>query len=243
VCGFSDQGSGALVQSNRGSGLVATSDRGHGVDAFSNNDVGIFAQGATFAGVFKGALVVSKGPDPTDQTIAKSDINGSLVLNDGNLFLNAGNIFSPKGTISCFDVNIVNADCAEEFELAGAETPAPGTVMCLAAEGRVRPSQLPYDRSVADVISGAGDFKPGILLDRQPGQKGRVPLALVGKVFCKVNADYASIEIGDLLTTSATPGSAMKAVDPEKAFGSVIGKALRPLAEGEGLIPILIALT
>jgi hypothetical protein len=34
----------------------------------------------------------------------------------------------------------------------------------------------------------------------------------------------------------------MKAVDPAKAFGSVIGKALRPLQSGRGLIPILVAL-
>jgi hypothetical protein len=34
----------------------------------------------------------------------------------------------------------------------------------------------------------------------------------------------------------------MKAVDPIKAFGAVIGKALRPLKSGSGMIPILVAL-
>jgi hypothetical protein len=34
----------------------------------------------------------------------------------------------------------------------------------------------------------------------------------------------------------------MKAVDPLEAFGSAIGKALRPLRDGQGLIPILVAL-
>jgi hypothetical protein len=34
----------------------------------------------------------------------------------------------------------------------------------------------------------------------------------------------------------------MKATKPSKAFGAVIGKALRPLKDGQGLIPILIAL-
>jgi hypothetical protein len=48
--------------------------------------------------------------------------------------------------------------------------------------------------------------------------------------------------VGDLLTTSPTPGYAMKADDPFKAFGAVIGKALRPLKEAQGLVPILIAL-
>jgi len=34
----------------------------------------------------------------------------------------------------------------------------------------------------------------------------------------------------------------MKADDQSKAFGAVIGKALRAFREGRGLIPILIAL-
>jgi hypothetical protein len=69
-----------------------------------------------------------------------------------------------------------------------------------------------------------------------------MPVALTGKAFCKVDAKYAPIEVGDLLTTSPTPGHAMKASDPLKAFGAVIGKALCPLKEGTSLIPILIAL-
>jgi hypothetical protein len=65
---------------------------------------------------------------------------------------------------------------------------------------------------------------------------------LLGKVYCKVDSQYSSIEVGDLLTTSPTPGFAMKASEPGKAFGAVIGKALRPMNMGQGLIPILIAL-
>ena len=56
-----------------------------------------------------------------------------------------------------------------------------------------------------------------------------MPVALVGKVYCKVDASYSPIEVGDLLTTSLTPGHAMKANDHVKAFGAVIGKALRRL--------------
>ena len=65
---------------------------------------------------------------------------------------------------------------------------------------------------------------------------------MVGKVHCKVDAQYSPIEVGDLLTTSPTLGHAMKASDPLKAFGAVLGKALRPLKEGQGLVPILVAL-
>jgi hypothetical protein len=48
--------------------------------------------------------------------------------------------------------------------------------------------------------------------------------------------------VGDLLTTSPTPGHAMKATDPLRAFGAVLGKALLPLRSGQGLIPVLIAM-
>ncbi len=90
-----------------------------------------------------------------------------------------------------------------------------------------------------DVILPGAD---GMILDRQQSRNNRGPVALVGKVYCKVDAQYSPIEVGDLLTTSQTPGHAMKAIEPAKAFGAVIGKALRPLAQGQSLIPILIAL-
>ncbi len=96
--------------------------------------------------------------------------------------------------------------------------------------------------SVAQVGNGAGDYRPGIVLDRRSGSEPRVPVALVGKAFCKVDAETAAIELGDLLTTSANSGFAMKATDPARAFGAAIGKAMRPLPRGQGLIPVLISL-
>jgi hypothetical protein len=140
------------------------------------------------------------------------------------------------------DIRLLNADCAEEFDICDTEQVEPGTVMVLGEEGKLHPSQNVYDKCVVGVVSGAGDYKPGIVLDKQESSNTRKPIALLGKVFCKVDAGHGIIKIGDLLTTSPTPGYAMKAADPLKAFGAVIGKALRPLAEGQGLIPILIAL-
>jgi len=139
------------------------------------------------------------------------------------------------------DIRLANADCAEDFDVTESEQIDPGTVMVLGEEGKLEQSQRAYDKRVAGVISGAGTYKPGIVLDKR-SNGNRKPVALLGKVFCKVDASYGPIEIGDLLTTSPSPGHAMKASDPLKAFGSVIGKALRPLTEGQSLIPILIAL-
>ena len=141
------------------------------------------------------------------------------------------------------DILLEGADCAEDFDVAEPEVIEPGTVLALDQEGKLRQSSEAYDKKVAGVVSGAGGFRPGIRLDQQHESKGsRMPIALVGKVFCKADASQSPIEVGDLLTTSDVPGHAMKAADPFKAFGAVIGKALRPLETGTGLIPILVAL-
>jgi hypothetical protein len=140
------------------------------------------------------------------------------------------------------DIFLPGADCAEHFDIGGAEQIEPGTVVVIDREGTLRRSEQAYDKKVAGVVSGAGEYRPGIVLDRRQSQDGRAPVSLVGKVYCKVDAKYASIEVGDLLTSSPTPGHAMKASDPFQAFGAVIGKALRPWHDGCGLIPILICL-
>jgi hypothetical protein len=55
-----------------------------------------------------------------------------------------------------------------------------------------------------------------------------------------VDAGYGSIRPGDLLTTSPTPGRAMRADDPRP--GTVIGKALEGLESGTGVIRVLVML-
>ena len=140
------------------------------------------------------------------------------------------------------DIILQNADCAEDFDVQAINPIESGTVMIFNDAGQLEPSTQPYDKRVAGVVSGAGNQKPGLVLGRQPERTGRLPIALIGKVHCKVDAEYESIMVGDLLTTSATPGHAMKASDPARSFGAVIGKALRPLKAGRHLIPVLVAL-
>ena len=140
------------------------------------------------------------------------------------------------------DIRLVNADFAEDFDVNEVGIAEPGTVMVLGEDGRLQLSSKPYDKRVAGVVSGAGDYRPGVILDRHEAKASRRPIALLGKVFCRVDAKYAPVEMGDLLTTSPTPGYAMRATDPLQAFGAVIGKALRPLCEGQAMIPILVAL-
>ena len=140
------------------------------------------------------------------------------------------------------DIVLRNADCAEEFDVEGATGVEGGSVLVLNDRGGLCVAHQPYDRRVAGVVSGAGGLRPGIVLGRDPGATGRRPVALSGKVFCQVDATYGPIEVGDLLTTSATPGHAMTAQDSARAFGAVLGKAIAPLRAGQGLIPVLVAL-
>lgn len=74
-----------------------------------------------------------------------------------------------------------------------------------------------------------------------PGQFGTM-VTHGSYAFCKVDADIAPISVGDLLTTSPTKGHAQKVLDPSKALGAVIGKALGALKKGKGKIPIIVTL-
>jgi hypothetical protein len=148
----------------------------------------------------------------------------------------AGNVTVPG------DILLTGADCAEYFDVTEGRALEPGTVIVIDQDGAIRESHHAYDKKVAGVISGAGEYKHAIILDQRPSEKGRMPVALVGKVYCKVDAEYSPIQVGDLLTTSPTPGHAMKAAESKRTFGAVIGKALRSLDRGQSLIPILIAL-
>jgi hypothetical protein len=235
--GYSDSGNGTLTQSISGSGVLSTSRYGQAITAYSDNDVAIYANGATFAGVFHGTIVINKGPNPQDEKIKPTVTNGSIVVTEGNLFMQQGHVFVEKG-----DVILGGADCAEDFSLAKSAICEPGSVMVLNSNGVLEACAKAYDSRVIGVISGAGDFKPAIVLDRQSNLSNRAPIALVGKVFCKVDATYGAIEAGDLLTTSPTPGHAMKVRDRNLATGAVLGKALARLDTGTGAVPILVTL-
>lgn len=140
------------------------------------------------------------------------------------------------------DIRLSNADLAEQFEVIGDSTAPLGSVMVLAGQDCVRVSDTAYDRKVAGVLSGAGDYNPGVVLGAETAGNRRHALALSGKVWVLADADQGAIEVGELLTTSSTSGHAMCASDPTRAFGSVIGKALDPLPSGRGLIRALVAL-
>jgi len=236
------------VHAGNGPGVLGVS-RGnaegvHGV-CQGNGFSGVFGESATGPGV-SGSSTSSVGVDAKSQSgpaalRAVHAGNGVAGLFGGDVRITRTLLV--EGDIDVHgDIRLANADCAEDFDIADGTAVEPGTVMVLNDAGELTPSGRAYDKRVAGVVSGAGAYKPGIVLDKRQTSALRQPIALLGKVFCKVDAQFSAIAVGDLLTTSPTPGHAMATNDPSKAFGAVVGKALRPLASGQGLIPILIAL-
>jgi len=146
------------------------------------------------------------------------------------------------------------ADLSEQFEVKGTTDSSneksqieaiPGMVVCIDTEnpGELVVSKKAYDRTVAGIISGAGGVKPGMLMS-QTGTiaDGNHPVALTGRVYCLADDSNGTIQPGDLLTTSDTPGHAMKVTDYPKAQGAILGKAMSSLEEGRGLILVLVTL-
>jgi hypothetical protein len=180
---------------------------------------------------------------PGDVSVYNGGIRTIHLDGDGNIRMrNSSGQISIVLNGEAGDIRLRGADCAEEFDVAESEKIDPGTVLVIDDESKLRLCKESYDKKVAGVVSGGNASNPGIILDKNPTENKRLPIALNGKVYCKVDARHSSIEVGDLLTTSPTPGHAMKADDPLKAFGAVIGKALGSLREGKSLIPILVAL-
>lgn len=168
--------------------------------------------------------------------LGSGGLNGTLIVR------NYAGVETVRVDGGAGDIILNNADCAEEFDLADGEEWVPGAVMVFDEGGSLRLCGREYDTAVAGVVSGAGHYRPGIVLDRRADAGPRVPLAMLGKVFCLVDADFGAVRPGALLTTSPRRGHAMRASDPARAFGAVIGKALKPLESGRALVPVMVSL-
>ena len=171
---------------------------------------------------------------------------GSISLYDGDgarrIWLNGD-----AGVVQTRILHITGGgDLSEQFDINTKDAAAePGMVVCIdpKSPGKLVVCQHAYDSTVAGVISGAGGVNPGMLM----GQRGSVadgahPVALTGRVYVWADASSGAIEPGDLLTTSSTPGHAMRVKSHQKAHGATLGKAMTPLKEGQGLVLALVSL-
>jgi hypothetical protein len=133
-------------------------------------------------------------------------------------------------------------DYAEGFDVSGPKKIDPGSVLVIDSDnpGKLTLSTMPYDTRVAGILAGAKGLGSGVRLGA--GQFDH-NVALAGRVYCNVDATEAGIRPGDLLTTSSTPGHAMKAAEYERAKGAILGKAMEGLEQGKrGQILVLVTL-
>jgi hypothetical protein len=117
---------------------------GEGVRGETQNGVGVQGQslGSGLAGRFLGDVEIT------------GTLNHHGPINcDGNITMK-----SPA--------DVILSDFAEHFDLADVEI-EPGTVVAIDENGALRPSNESYDKKVAGVVSGAGTFRPAIILGKQ----------------------------------------------------------------------------
>ncbi|MFJ9201108.1 hypothetical protein [Streptomyces flaveolus] len=242
VAGVNDHGGNGLYGRGR-VGVTGEGKGGNGVHGVSDTDDGVLGEGtisakAGVAGVNDHGGNGLYGRGANGVYALSSAPGGRAGFFDGGVLV-TGNM-QVKG-----DLELLGGDVAEQFDLApqggDAAEVGPGAVVVFDGEGALAPCKQVYDTRVAGVVSGAGDRVPALILDRRKRAKC-AGIAVVGKVWCRADASARAIEVGDLLTTSSTPGHAMPAVDREAAFGAVLGKALTPLPSGSGLVLVLAGL-
>lgn len=143
----------------------------------------------------------------------------------------------------CALTNRGGCDVAEPFQMKEHGL-AKGSVVVIDDEhpGRLKLSTLACDTRVAGIISGANGVNPGIALHQEGLIEGGQNVALSGRVYVHADAAFGAIKPGDLLSTSITPGHAMKVTDHGKAQGAILGKAMTPLTAGSGMVLVLVTL-
>jgi hypothetical protein len=135
------------------------------------------------------------------------------------------------------------ADVAEPFAMSRKDI-AKGAVVIIDEDnpGHLKLSDRAYDMRVAGIVSGANGVQAGISLNQQGVLDGGQNVALSGRVYVLADASNSPIKPGDLLTTAATPGHAMKVTDYAKAQGAILGKAMSGLKGGKGMVQVLVTL-
>ena len=240
--GRSGQGGGhAQVHNRSGSrvGYLGSSSQGDGIFRVSSSrdraavDL-VAAQDSTSVTLMNGtALAYLATPRRGTAELTVGDRSG-----DGGVTLRS------RDGLGSIAVNGRTAhDLAEVFDLAERDGVRAGRVMAATGpQGALGLSRGAYDRRVVGVISGAGGFRPGMVLGSRDDGSADLPVAINGQVFVDVSLEGGPIEPGDLLVASSTPGVAMKGTDPSRMMGAVIGKALEGFGPGDpdGLVKMLV---
>lgn len=186
-----------------------------------------------------GQLAIADVTNATNNSRLYIDAAGNVSIGQAPLAAN----LNVTGTITATNgIKATYQDVAEWVPTTKALPVASVVVLDPVNANHVVMSHAAYDTTVAGVVSAT----PGIVL----GQAGeaKAMIATTGRVRVRVDATRAPIAIGDLLVTSDEEGMAMKSQPIEmngRRFhqpGTIIGKALEPLAGGKGEILVLLSL-
>jgi hypothetical protein len=169
----------------------------------------------------------------------KLDVAGKSLFQDDAQFNGDAHFV---GTVTGANIRATYQDVAEWVPATTDLEPGTVVVLNTARNNEVMASATSYDTRVAGVVSA----QPGLSLGIEG--KGKEQIATYGRVKVKVDATRSPIAVGDLLVTSATPGTAMRSEPVDingRSFhqpGTIIGKALEPLAGGVGEILVLLSM-
>ena len=243
------------VHNNGGIGVLGQSS---GVGVFGNSlggGAGVFGESAQFEGVrglahnagHGGVVGVHDGGGIAVYGTGATGVQGDSTSAGGygGFFRNtAGGIaLGVQGTARVSVLQITGgADVAEPFTMP--EEIAKGSVVVIDDEhpGQLKLSTEAYDKRVAGIVSGANGINPGIALKQEGALESGQNVALSGRVYVRADASFGAIRPGDMLTTSATPGHAMRVSDHFHAQGAILGKAMSGLNEGRGMVLVLVTL-
>jgi hypothetical protein len=181
--------------------------------------------------------------DLSTNTINAFSANNTPAALNLNSQVNGEVFLAMNGTAHVRVLQVHGADLAEKFPFTG-EKPQPGMVVMIDADnpGTLEIAHGEYNTHVAGIVSGANGLPAGTILGNLPNSEDHPAIALSGRVWVYADASNGPIKAGDKLTTSATPGHAMKATDRDRSDGSVIGKAMTELPEGRGMVLVLVNL-
>jgi hypothetical protein len=235
-----------ITTGNGKAGVAGVCDSGNGNGVYGRSKTQHGVLGITSSASRPGVLGQNDGTGPGVEGHSKNEAGVRGVSTHGTGVVGIGGTFAAEfvghvrvqGNIGISgDVILSGADYAEALSTKDLAIEA-GCVVAIGADGGIHLCDRDYDSSVAGIVSGAGGVKPAIVLDRH---EGSADVALIGKVWCRADADVAPIRPGDLLTTSSTTGHCRRVTEPERAFGAIIGKALTPLPSGKGLVRVLVS--
>jgi len=225
-----------------------------GLKLYSTNAITYSSAGSSFSYLTPGGLTWATVSGTSTGTMTLGTNTNITLGSGGNVDVSGGNFFT-NNIVAGAKTTVLNtnssakfygqfslqsgstliatysADLAEYYE--GDAEYEVGTVVVFGGDKEITTTDQINDTRVAGVV-GSQDKAAYIMYADCPGLKNLV--ALAGRVPCKV---VGRVKKGDMLTTSATPGYAVKALMP--TLGAIIGKALENKDYGEaGIIEVAV---